>query len=57
MRISAAIGGLLVLLLVVHAVAIGILMALERRSPLDSRAKAIEAIVISGCFWAVFFGV
>ncbi len=55
MTISAAIASLLVLLLVLHAIAIGVLMALDRRAPSQSKAKTIKAVVLSGFLLSMLF--
>ena len=55
MTLSATIAGLLVLLLALHALAIGVLMALNRRAPSQSRAKTIKAIVLSGFLVSMLF--
>ncbi len=55
MTISATIAGLLVLLLALHALAIGVLMALNRGSPSQSRAKTVKAIVLSWFLVSMLF--
>ena len=55
MTISGAISGLLVLLLALHALAIGVLVSLNQRTPSQSRAKTIKGIVLSGYLLSMLF--